>query len=165
MAGQAGSRLKIAGVMMALMGLGGLLLSLLWDTIYKGRSFSLSAIGPIKLMGISVGGLIFLIGVAAALMGVRRGRAASATEEAVRLKKKAVPAAERPYEQYESDRPAPPAPVYQYAAPPARVVKKPPRQAQEDIPFALPIEQARPLQYGAEPMEAIPVDDTEGGER
>ena len=165
MAGQAGSRLKIAGAILALMGLGGMLLSLLWDAIYKGRSFSTGAIGPIKTMGISAGFLILAIGVAMTFLAAIRKRAASAPEAAPRQKKKAVPAAGRPYEQYESDRQVPAAPVYQYTAPPTRIVKKPLRQPQEDIPFALPVEQARPLQYGAEPMEAIPVDDAMGGEQ
>jgi len=164
MAGQAKSRLKVAGVMLALTGLGGMGLSLLWDAIYKGKSFSTGAIGPIKVIGISAGFLIFAIGVVVAFLAARRERAA-ALGAAPRLKKKAVQAAGRPYEQYESDRPAPPAPVYQYSAPAARTQSGPPGQAQEDIPFALPVEQARPLQYGAEPMEAIPVDDAMGGEQ
>jgi hypothetical protein len=54
--------------------------------------------------------------------------------------------------------PAPVSENYPHAAE-TDVTMQQPVQAQEEIPFALPIEEASPAQAGAEPMEAIPVEE------
>ena len=65
-------RFHIAGVISVLIGLGGVFLSLLWDVIYKGGSFSMSAIGPYKLIGVAAGVAVLMVGIIIGLLLGRR---------------------------------------------------------------------------------------------
>ncbi|MBM4248403.1 MAG: hypothetical protein FJ149_03030 [Euryarchaeota archaeon] len=118
--------LLFSGALLALSGLGGMLVSLLWDLIARGRDFSADAIGPGKVAGMLSG--LALLAVGAALLALCLRRTGAAAKKAERP----VPAA------------------------PAEPV---------EVPYALPVERARPPAAGMQPPEAIPVEEsTQGAE-
>ncbi len=62
----------LAGVILTISGIGGMLLSLFWDVLSRGRPFSAAAIGPFKLAGILAGGAILAAGALMFLFGRRK---------------------------------------------------------------------------------------------
>jgi hypothetical protein len=172
----------LIGYLLILGGLGGTFISLLWDVIRRGRPFNASAIGPMKMMGIAAGIVIMVIGIVMVAVMSRKRAAAPARSGATAIQPAASPqqqGASTPPP--DAGYPSAPAPLYQLQTPetgyqpaPASeyypqtaetaVTAQQPEQPQEEIPFALPIEDAYPAQAGAEPMEAIPVDVSPGEE-
>jgi len=129
---------KLLGALFVIGGLGGTFLSLLWDVVRRGRAFSTSAIGPFKMMGVAAGVVLAVIGIVMVFVLARRKPAVKPGE------------------------PAPAAPPLSGA--PVQVVATPDRDAmmqrpRDEVPFALPIEEAQPAQAGAVPMEAIPIEE------
>jgi hypothetical protein len=186
------STYKLIGLLLVFGGLGGTFLSLLWDVIRRGKPFSAEAIGPMKMMGIGAGILLLVIGIVMVMVLARRKPAVQpekpapaaplAAEEPVQAPAASVQPAAMP--QFQASETAAPSVYYaQYSetAPPtgyfAQTSESPPpseyyaqasetdaatqsqAHVQEEIPFALPVEDEHPAQAIAVPLEAIPIED------
>ena len=62
----------LSGVILTLSGLGGMVVSLFWDVISRGRQFSADAIGPFKLAGMLAGTALLAAGIVLFFLGRRR---------------------------------------------------------------------------------------------
>lgn len=130
----------LIGYLLVLGGLGGTFLSLWWDVIRRGRPFSIAAIGPMKIMGILAGIVIMVIGIVIVVVLARRKPAVqTGMPSAAAIGQSGA--------------------VTQPQAAGIVTVAKQPVQAQDGIPFALPVEQAQAPLEGAVPLEAIPVEE------
>jgi hypothetical protein len=128
---------KLLGALLVVGGLGGTFLSLLWDVVRRGRAFSAATIGPFKLMGIAAGIVLAAIGIVMVLVLARK-------------KPRAGP---------ETPGPAVPPPSGATVQPVVAPIQVSFQKPQEEIPFALPVEEAQPFQAENAPMEAIPIED------
>ena len=203
------STYKLIGLLLVIGGLGGTFLSLLWDVIRRGKPFSAEAIGPMKMMGIAAGMILVVIGIVLVFVLARKrpaapvqkdmpAQAASADIQPVpnpqpqasdsRQQAEGHPMSPVPdYSSLAADfgnQPAPGPDNYPQSsetAPPtgyyAQTSESPPpsgyyaqasetdaatqpqAQMQEEIPFALPVEDTYPAQAIAVPQEAIPIED------
>lgn len=220
---------KLAGYLFIIGGVGGTFLSLMWDVIRRGKSFSAGAIGPLKMMGATAGIVLMVIGIVMVFFLARKrhtapkqkeeqaqtttggaqptiqGGTSSGEAQPVALAQAAAGAMQppSPWQPQAAYAPQPEAAIsaegYQAgaygAADPSQMSSDypqfPPREGQEllqggqlpqegqqsiqsgqllqdaleEVPFALPIEEANPPQSGAEPLEAIPIEEPPRGER
>ena len=169
---------RLTGILLVIGGLGGTFLSLLWDVIRRGKSFSTAAIGPMKLMGIAAGIVLVVIGIVMVVVLARRKPVAPAQKE---MPVQAAAAGVHPDAmtqpqvagsgQQAADSwqqavgyPMASAPDYSQQTADAGALQPELQQPQEEIPFALPVEEAYPAQTGTAPMEAIPVEEPLSGE-
>ena len=142
---------KLIGLLLLIGGFGGTFLSLLWDVIRRGRPFSAAAIGPMKMMGAAAGMVLVVIGIVMVLILARKKQAAPAQVVAVPTPTAAMAPQQTVSVGAQQQQPAQAYDVYPSASAGA--------QTQEEIPFALAIEEVYPAQTGAEPMEAIPIEE------
>jgi hypothetical protein len=136
-----GRSIRLAGVILVLGGTGGYFLSLFWDVIGHGRPFSAGAMGPGKIMGMTAGVALLIIG-AMALSVSSGGKAPSGRKEAAGRR---TDTTARPEAGSRKEKGAAPA-----AYPPS-----PAEDAEIPLAAAIPIAESPPP--GRAPMEAIPI--------
>jgi len=148
----------VAGLLLMHLGFGGMLLSVLWDVFYKGRTLDLDAIGPFKLMGIAAGLALVAVGLAVAFYPSKKtGAARGAPEGRPAVRGGPVPAErERPVPAGRERQPAPGAPNPKGGQPGAVLQRR--QQPEEYIPEALPVVDGIPVAPGSYVLEAVPLD-------
>jgi len=139
--GRTGSGRRLTALLLIHLGFGGMLLSSLWDVLYKGRTFDPNTFGPFKALGILAGAVMMLIGLMVLfLLGTenRAGRDATGRPPALRERQ-----------------PTPDAPRPDGVRPGAALQQPPP---EDNVLEALPVVEGIPVAPGSEVLEAIPVE-------